>query len=145
MPTWVRIHLPIENGWGWYQDTGSEWLFDPNGRQVLKSQVTLLGTCEVAQPEDLDWQGSYVTHNDVSTYGWLSPEGVLHNCARRVHSLYARVILKQPDDTLEKLGWLRITDTGSPSCWVKSPLCRRDITQPQRDWLFDHGLLKLGG
>lgn len=145
MPTWVRIRPPNEDGWGWYQDTGCDWLFDPNGRQVLKSQVTVLDTCEVDIPENLDWQGSYITYNDVPTYGWLSPEGRIHVCAKRAHSLYARVILKTPEDTLERLGWLRVTEAGSPSCWVRSPLCRRDITQSQRDWLFDHGLLKLGG
>ena len=140
MPTWVKVCPPGVEGWGWYQSWGGI-LVDPEGRQLLHSEVTVLDIQVVEKPEDLDWKGSYVAYNEILTYGWLSLAGEHFVCARRTHSLYARFILGTPHEMLETRGWIRTTEAGDTSPWVRSPLCCVHMTQAQRDWLFDHGLL----
>lgn len=90
-----------------------------------------------------------------SKYGWLAPDGTFYGCKYMEHEDVAYFILHGSSCDLEEKGYVKIYESrffnlgrnyylGQPSRYrVPSLMTRNWLTQPQIDWLLEHGFEEL--
>lgn len=85
-----------------------------------------------------------------SELGWLAPDGTFYGCAYYAHEDVAYYVLKSTSVELEEKGWVKIYESrlfglgrnyylGQPSYLKANYMSRNFLTQPQIDWLLEHG------
>lgn len=85
-----------------------------------------------------------------SELGWLAPDGTFYGCAYYAHEDVAYYVLKSTSMELEEKGWVKIYESrlfglgrnyylGQPPHWKANYMSRNFLTQPQIDWLLEHG------
>ena len=85
-----------------------------------------------------------------SDLGWLAPDGTFYGCAYFAHEDVAYYVLKSSSAELEEKGYVKIYESrlfglgrnyylGQPSHRTTQYMTRNFLTQPQIDWLLEHG------
>jgi len=133
MSTYALCKLSPGCDTAWYLDCGDRWMTASGYYRQKSSDNQIIETAEAGRYEDLDHTKTDLLVPD-SKWGWLSPSGQWYGCNFESHDVVAALILRKPQDQLDREGWIRVTEIIDDAIG-----CNREPTEAQRTWAFDNG------